>query len=363
MQKKQKGDISGRGPSGDFKVPCPGKMSPYASEEIDAVVDVMKNADGLTQGQHMRKFQKDFENYCGANHAFAVDNASNALVLAVALCKLKQGDEVIVPAYTFCSTAIAVGAQGAKIVWADIDKHSWNISIEDIERKITDRTKAIIAVHLLGMPADMPAIMKIARKYNLKVIEDCAQAPGASIDGQMCGSFGDFGCFSFHTAKNISTLGEGGMLTVKSETDAALVPGLRFVGAKAFPEGRERYWVPAMSTVDMDIEGQWPYNFSLGEAQCALGSVMLRRLNSINDTLIAQGDKIRKALADTPEITFNTIPKGYKHVHHQFVIHCSKKWGMAHMIAACLTNGGATRLVSRGGAECRMTRLIILWPL
>ena len=269
----------------------------------------------------VKSMKEDFERYSGVNHAFAVDNASNALVLAVALCKLKAGDEVIVPAYTFCSTAIAVGALGVDIVWADTDEKSWNISPKDIERKITSRTKAIIAVHLLGMPADMPAIMEIAKKHGLKVIEDCAQAPGASINGQMCGSFGDFGCFSFQTAKNISTLGEGGILTVKSDEDAALVPGLRFVGAKAFPEGRERYWVPAMSTVDEDITGQWPFNFCIGEAQCALGSVMLKRLNDINGTLIAQGDKIRAALADTPEVTFNTIPKGYKHLHHQFVMH------------------------------------------
>ena len=321
MDKDQKGDVSGRGLGGGYKVPFPGKMSEYLQEEIDTVTDVMKNSDVLTQGAHMQEFQKSFEEYTGAKHAFAVDNASNALVLAMALCRIEKGDEVIVPAYTFCSTAIAAGMHGAKIVWADMDNDSWNVSPQDIERKITDRTKVIIAVHLLGMPADMPAIMKIAQKHGLKVIEDCAQAPGAMIGGQMCGTFGDFGCFSFQTAKNISTLGEGGMLTVKSDEDAALVPGLRFVGAKAFPEDRERYWVPAMSTVDLDIEGQWPYNFCLGEAQCALGSVMLKRLGDVNEKLIEQGMKIRQALADIPEITFSKIPQGYKHVHHQFVMH------------------------------------------
>ena len=214
-----------------------------------------------------------------------------------------------------------MASQGAKIVWADMDEHTWNASPADIERKITDKTKAIVVVHLLGMPADMQAIMRIAKKHNLKVIEDCAQSPGASINGRMCGTFGDFGCFSFHTAKNISTLGEGGILTVKSDEDAALVPGLRFVGAKAFPEGRERYWEPAMSTVDMDVEGLWPFNFCLGEAQCALGSKLLERLDSVNDMLIAQAEKIRKALAGVPEITFNEIPEGYRHIYHQFVMH------------------------------------------
>lgn len=321
MDKKQNNDLLARGVTSDFKVTSPGKMSPYTQEEIDVVVDFMKTADGLTQGKYMRQFQQDFENYSGAKHAFAVSSATGALVLSAVLCRLQAGDEVIVPAYTFCSTAIAIGSQGARIVWADIDPGTWNVSPADIEKKITKKTKAIVAVHLLGMPADMPAIMKIAEKHKLRVIEDCAQAPGASINGQMCGTFGDFGCFSFHTAKNISTLGEGGMLTVKNEEDAALVPGLRFVGAKGFPAGRDRYWVPAMSTVDMDIDGQWPFNFCLTDAQSALGSQMLKRLDSVNQTLIDQGVKIRKALADTPEITFNTIPDGYRHIHHQFIMH------------------------------------------
>ena len=321
MNRKQTDDSLARGLSSDFKVTTPGRMSPYTQEEIDAVTDVMRDTDSLTLGRHMLKFQKDFETYTGAKHAFAVSNATNALVLAAVLCRLKKGDEVIVPAYTYCSTAIAMGAQGAKVIWADIDGKTWNVSPADIEKKITKKTKAIVVVHLLGMPADMPAIMKIAEKHGIKVIEDCAQAPGASINGKMCGTFGDFGCFSFHAAKNITTLGEGGMLTVKSDEDALLVPGLRFVGIKGFPPGRERYWLPAMSTIEQDMEGQWPFNFCITDAQCALGSQLLKRLDSINRTLAAQGFKIRKALADTPEIEFNTIPAGYTHIHHQFIMH------------------------------------------
>lgn len=321
MDNQQITDSLARGLNSDFKVTTPGKMSAFTQEEIDVVLDYMKNADGLTQGKPMLAFQTDFEKYTGAHHAFAVANATSALTLAAALCRFREGDEVIIPAYTFCSTATAIGSQGAKIVWADIDPKTWNVSPADIERKITPKTKAVVAVHLLGMPADMPAIMAIAQKHKLKVIEDCAQAPGASINGQFCGTFGDFGCFSFHTAKNISTLGEGGMLTVKSDEDAALVPGLRFCGAIGFSAGRERYWVPAMSTVDMDIEGQWPFNFCLTDVQSALGSQMLKRLDAVNQTLIAQGNRIRKGLADTPEISFNTIPGGYVHIHHQFIMH------------------------------------------
>lgn len=315
------GDASGRGSVAGYKVNFPARMRTYTEAEIDAVVKVMRNAEVQTQGECLRRFETDFKIYTGARHAFAVDNCTNALRLAATLCSLSSGDEVIIPAYTFCATAIPFGSTGAKIVWADMDPDSWEISPADIERKITSRTKVIVVVHLLGMPVDMPAVMAIARRYDLKVVEDCAQAPGAAINGQKVGTFGDYGCFSFHGAKNITTLGEGGVLTVNSDADAALVPGLRHNGVRGFPPDRERYWVPAMSNVDIDMEAMWPNNFSIGEAQCALGSELLKTLDQENDILIAQAAKLRNALANIPEIQVVKIPAGYRHIFHQFVMH------------------------------------------
>ncbi len=314
-------DASGRGSVAGFKVPFPGRMKPYTQEEIDAVVNVMKSSECQTQGEQMRKFEADCKAYIGANHVFAVDNCTNALRLAAILCRLGPGDEVIIPAYTFCATAIPFGMTGAKTVWADTDKNTWVVDPKDIERKITKKTKALVVVHLLGMPVNMPAILDIAKRHNLRVVEDCAQAPGAAINGQKCGSFGDFGCFSWHGAKNMTTLGEGGCLTVKSDEDAKLVPGIRHNGVRGFVGDRPRYWVPAMSNVDIDLDGVWPNNFCIGEAQCALGSVALKNIDRTNDTLIAQAEKIKSALADTPEITFAKIPQGYRHIFHQFVMH------------------------------------------
>ena len=314
-------DTAGRGTVEGYRVSFPARMRRYSEDEINVVLDVMLNAEAQTQGKYLKQFEADFQAYTGARHAFAVDTGTNALRLAALLCRLGPGDEVIIPAYTFCATAIPFGMTGAKIVWADMDPDTWGIDPADIERKITKRTKAIVVVHLLGMPVDMPAVMKIAEKHGLRVVEDCAQAPGASIDGKHVGTFGDFGCFSLHAAKNITTLGEGGVLTVRSDEDAALAPGLRYLGSRPFPQERERYWVPAMSTVDIDIEGVWPNNFCLGEAQCAVGSMALRQLDEINDTLIAQAEKIKAALADTPEIQVAHIPAGYRHVFHTFVMH------------------------------------------
>ncbi|PWB50458.1 MAG: hypothetical protein C3F13_16025 [Anaerolineales bacterium] len=315
------GDASGRGSMSGYKVNFPARMRLYTDAEINAVVNVMRTAEVQTQGEYLRKFEADFKAYTGARHAFAVDNCTNALHLAATLCGLGPGDEVIIPAYTFCATAIPFGTTGAKIVWADIDPAAWVIDPSDIERKITPRTTTLVVVHLLGMPVDMPVIMEIANKHNLRVVEDCAQAPGASINYQKVGTFGDFGCFSFHGAKNITTLGEGGVLTVKSDADAALVPGLRHNGVRGFQGERERYWVPAMSNVDLDMETIWPNNFSIGEAQCALGSELLKTLDESNDVLIAQAARLRKAIADIPELSVAAIPSGYRHVFHQFVMH------------------------------------------
>lgn len=315
------GDASGRGSVAGYRVNFPARMQTYTEAEIEAVVNVMRNAEVQTQGPYLKKFEADFKAYTGANHAFAVDNATNALRLAAVLCDLHPGDEVILPGYTFCASAIPFGMSGVKIVWADMDPKRWTVSPEDIERKITSRTKALVVVHLLGMPVDMAAIMQIADKYHLRVVEDCAQAPGASINGQKVGTFGDFGCFSFHGAKNLTTLGEGGMLTVKSDADAALVPGIRHNGVRGFSGDRPRYWKPAMSNVDIDMEDVWPYNFSIGEAQCALGSELLKSLDKNNDALIAQATKLRAALAGVPEITLAEVPEGVHHIYHQFVMH------------------------------------------
>lgn len=314
-------DASGRGAVAGFKVPFPGRQHPYSEEAIAAVVEVMRNAEAQTQAAYMRQFEADLKEYLGANHVFAVDNATNALALAATLCRLGPGDEVIIPAYTFCATAIPFGNTGAKIVWADIDPETWEVDPADIERKITPQTKAIVVVHLLGMPADMPRIMEIAQRHNLRVVEDCAQAVGASIEGQKTGTFGDFGCFSFHGAKAITTLGEGGALTVRCDDDAKLVPGLRHNGVRAFEGDRPRYWLPAMSNVDLDMEGVWPKNFSIGEAQCAVGSAELKHVDEYNARLIAQHQKIMAGLADTPEIEFARLQEGYKSVVHQYVLH------------------------------------------
>ena len=299
-------------------------LFPYGEDDIQAVVDVMRANATLSNGVHMKEFEQKMAEYIGVEHAFALDNATNCLQMAAYLIGFKPGDEVIVPAYTFTSSAHTMAKAGATLVWGDMDPDNWNLSPADLERKITPKTKAVVVVHLLGMPAKMDEIMPIIKKHNLILIEDCAQAIGATINGRKVGSYGDYAVFSFHTAKNITTLGEGGILIVKDEEKAKLVPGMRFVGSIPYedsPERQNRYWVPAMSSVDFLEDGLYPCNYSLPEPSCACGVSQLSKVEQISESLLAQGMKIRKAFEDVPEITFNKIPEGVRHVHHQFVCH------------------------------------------
>lgn len=300
----------------DFIIDWSGKAFNYTKDEIDTVVSVMKNADPLTQGGQLKQFESDFALYNGTPNSFAVANCTNALDLAAILSGLKKGDEVIIPGHTFCATAIPFARTGAKIVWADIDPDTRVVSAKSIENSINEKTKVIVVIHLYGLMADMDAIMAIADKNNSLVVEDCAQAIGAEYKGKKAGSIGDFGTFSFHCQKNLTTLGEGGMLTVKSDNLAKLIPGLRHNGVRPFQYEREYYWIPAMSDVDIDIEGVWPYNFCINEVQCALGSKVLKRLDEMNNLRIERASHFKEAVKEFPELSFQKVSPYHKHVYH-----------------------------------------------
>jgi len=303
-------------PAPEYTVPWSGRGSVYTEEEIATVVEAMRNADPQTQGRYQLEFEKAFGAFMGQAHAFAVTSCTAAIELAALLCRLAPGDEVIMPAHTFAASAISFARTGAKLIWADIDADTRLITAATIAPLISSRTKVIVVVHLYGLVCEMDPIMVLARQHGLLVVEDVAQALGARYKGRRAGSIADFGCFSFHTHKNITTLGEGGMLTVASSDHADLVPGLRHNGVRPYPGDRPRYWIPAMSDVDFDIEGLWPYNFCLGEVQCALGTKMLARLDSINAERKERARRFIGALERYPELSFQRVPEGCGHSWH-----------------------------------------------
>ena len=187
-----------------------------------AIKRVMKRSDFIL-GEDVQAFEKEFAQFCQARYAVGVSSGTAALFLALASFGIKAQDEVLVPDFTYIATALAVSYTGARPVFVDVEEDTYNIDVDKIRQAITRNTKALIPVHLYGQPTNMPEILKIAKECNLKVIEDAAQAHGASIkmpDGrwQAIGSIGDVGCFSFYPTKNLGGLGDGGMVVTNDET-------------------------------------------------------------------------------------------------------------------------------------------------
>lgn len=335
----------------DYIVPWSGRGLKYSDEEIRTVVDVMQNSDPMTQGRHQKEFEAKFANLHASPHAFAMATGTAALEIAAILCDLKPGDEVILPAHTFAATAIPFARTGAKLVWADIEPKTFVMSADTIRPLITPKTKVIVVVHLYGLMVDMREVMKLANEHEIRVVEDAAQSLGATLDCRMAGSWGDFGCFSFHGHKNISTLGEGGALLVRDSKLAAHIPGLRHNGVRSFAEPREKYWIPAMSNVDFDLEGVWPYNFCIGEVQCALATKLLERIESINQDRRARARRIKGALQDYPELEFQKVE--------------DEKSTSFHLLAARFNMPGFHRdeLIERLAKEHRVKSVVQYYPL
>ena len=312
----------------NFIIPFSGRAHAYTEDELQTIMDVAKGAVPLTQGSHLQKFEAAFRAYARVSHVFAVNNATAALELSAQLCQFKPGDEVIIPSHTFTASAYPFLKKGAKIVWADIDLRTRVVTAETIERCITPNTRAVVVVHLYGYGANMPAIVQLVEKHNILLIEDAAQALGSDIDDKMAGTFGDFGVFSFHSHKNITTLGEGGMLVVKDDTIAKIIPQLRHNGHCSFDYERQDYWVPAMGNVDIpELNGErlMPNNYCIGEVECALGVKLLQRIDMLNAVKRMRALRFIDALADYPQLQFHRVATA-RHNYHLLVAKVENGW-------------------------------------
>ncbi len=299
-----------------MKIPWSGRSHDFEKKDLNFLIDIIKKADPLTQGKYLKMFEKSFANYLGKKNVYAVSSAASALEIIALLLDIKKKDEVIIPAHTYCASAIPFARNGAKIVWADIDFNTRVVDLKDIKKKINSKTKAIVIVHLYGYANDFRSLISYCKKKKIKIIEDCAQAIGAQIGKQKVGSIGDFSCFSFHAQKNITTLGEGGMIYVKDKNLASKVPGLRHNGHCDFKFKRKNYWEPAMGNLDQDLEKKWPYKFTLSEVQCGAGFVMLKKLDSLNAKRVKRANEFIDFLSNFSELSFVKCDTKYKHVYH-----------------------------------------------
>ena len=235
-------------------------------DEIREPMEKVMASGGFIIGEDVGLFEQEFADYCGVKHGIGVNSGTDALFLTCLACGIGKGDEVIVMPYTYIATALAISMTGAKPVFVDIEEKTYNIDVSKIEKAITNKTKAILPVHLYGHPADMDPIMEIARSHKLKVIEDCAQAHGALYKNRRVGSFGDAACFSFYPTKNLGAFGDGGMVITNSEEIKERLLLLRDYGR------RGRY--------EHILKG---YNSRLDTLQAAILRVKLKHLDEWNE--------------------------------------------------------------------------------
>jgi len=307
----------------DFRINFSNKAHNFSEEEINVVIEAMQCADPLTQGKYRDSFEKKLAKYLRVDHGkvFALSTATSALELSAQLCQFEPGDEVVIPVHTFTSSAYPFVKNRAKVVWADIDLKTRVVTAETIERCITTRTKAVVVVHLYGFLAEMEPIVKLCKSRGLLLIEDAAQALGTHVNGTMAGTFGDFGVFSFHSHKNITTLGEGGALYLKDQKMTQILPMLRHNGHCKFSFEQKEYWLPAMGNVDLpELNGQpiFPSNYCLGEIECALGAKLLDRLDKINGEKRNRAIKFIDELKDFPQLEFHRVDSE-RHNYHLLV--------------------------------------------
>lgn len=305
----------------------------YGKEEEEAVLRVLRN-NAPTSGDECLIFEKQYAAYCGAKHARVCSNGTSALFLSMIGIGLKPGDRVLTSPVTWIATAAAPATLGAEVDFVDIDPLTYNLDPNQLEDKLTPNTRAVIPVHLYGQSCEMDEIMALSIKHNFSVVEDAAHAIGAEYKGKKVGTIGASGCFSFHEQKNISTLGEGGIVLTNDpdiyerislyRSHCTRVHGNSTKYCKldetAFPVGKKFWWQ------DFDDCG---YNFRMTDIQAAVGIEQLKKVDMLNQRRIDNAAFLTENLKSIPGLTLPTVRLHNKHVYHLYpVMIDAKEFGM-----------------------------------
>ena len=306
----------------DTKIKFPA-YEPWISLDDKKIINATLSQSMLTLGPRLEKFESDFCKYSKAKYAIAVSNCTAALHLSLMALGIKENDEVIIPDLTFVADANAVLACNAKPVVADINKENFFLSLSNIKKNITKRTKAIIPVHIYGQVCNIDEILDIAKDNNLKVVEDCAHAVGTFHKSKHVGTLGNTGCFSFYPTKNITTA-EGGMVTTNSKEIAEKVRQLRSHGMTKSLKSRyssEYPWV-----FDIIEPG---YNYRLDEIRSALGVTQLKRIKKINELRKKASLYYHKNLQNIPGIILPDMVNDKSHSYHLYTIRVTKPFRLS----------------------------------
>jgi dTDP-4-amino-4,6-dideoxygalactose transaminase len=294
-----------------MKIPI---TKPFIGEEERKAILEPLETGWIVQGPKVAEFEKRFSEFTEVKYAIATTSCTTALHLSLVALGIGPGDEVILPSFTFVATANAIEYSGAKPVFCDINLRTFNMDTNEIESKITQKTKAVIPVHLFGLSADMKPIMEIARERHLRIIEDAACGLGSTYFGKHVGGFGDTGCFSFHPRKAITT-GEGGMIVTEDEGLMMTFKSLRDHGASKSDLIRH-----------VDLGGsllpefnQLGYNYRLTDIQGALGAAQMKNASRIIATRIAKAERYHQSLGEEEWLKIPECPLGYIHSYQSYV--------------------------------------------
>ncbi|MCL2658920.1 MAG: DegT/DnrJ/EryC1/StrS family aminotransferase [Acidobacteriaceae bacterium] len=296
----------------------------YGKEEEQAVLEVLA-AGAASSGPRVQQFEKEFAAYCGAAYGLAVTSATTGLSLALIGAGVGPGDEVITTPISWISTANAAAALGAKVVFADVDPVTLNLDPRSVAQKITPRTKVILPVHLYGQCCDMDALNALARPRGIAVIEDAAHAAGAEHCGRKAGVLGDVAVFSFHQQKNMTTLGEGGMITTNSKQFYERMLSYRSLCCLTYdPKGK---YLPIDESIHPMGKNYWRlefdgigFNYRMTEMQAAVGIVQLHKLDSMNARRIEIARRYTEGLAGVKGLRLPAEPQNGKHVFHIYLL-------------------------------------------
>jgi len=283
----------------------PINLPQIGEEEVEAVVKVLRSGlltHALGEGPMVTQFEQKFARFAGVKYAVAVNTGTAALHSAVIAAGIKQGDEIILPSFTFVATAEAVVLAGAKPCFVDIDPETYNISLKGIENGITKKTKAVMPVDVYGLPADMQPIKEIADKHDLLIIEDAAQAHGAAYKGKPAGVLADAACWSLYASKNM-TAGEGGVITTDNDGMAGTMRSLRTHGEK------EKY----MSLI-------FGYNYRMSEIQAAVGCAQLEKLPNFLAKRRENAKRLTETFKETDKLQLPNEPKGFSHSWYLYTV-------------------------------------------
>ena len=306
----------------DSKIKFPA-YEPWISKDDKKIINKTLSQSMLTLGPQLEKFESDFCKYSKAKYAIAVSNCTAALHLSLMALGIKENDEVIIPDLTFVADANAVLACNAKPVVADINKDNFFMSISNVKKNITKKTKAIIPVHIYGQVCNIDEILDLAKDNNLKVVEDCAHAVGTFYKSKHVGTIGNTGCFSFYPTKNITTA-EGGMVTTNSKDVAEKVRQLRSHGMTKSLKNRyssEYPWV-----FDIIEPG---YNYRLDEIRSALGITQLKRIKKINELRKKASLYYHKNLENISGIILPDMVNDKTHSYHLYTIRVTKSFKLS----------------------------------